>query len=87
MALDYVVSLLEDILASLRGGRSPWLNVTDAARYVHVKRERMRQLIASGEIESHMVGAGKVVHTDDLDAWVRSQPTASVLPERLLTRC
>lgn len=65
---------------------SPWLTVTQAARYVHMDQNRMRELVYAGTVQSHMRGSrGIFVHTDDLDAYMRSMPSAARVPVEL--RC
>lgn len=48
-----------------------WLSVTEAAVYLHCRKEMVREAIASGAIMAYRRGRGTIVHTDDLDAYVR----------------
>lgn len=56
---------------------SPWLNVEQAASYLHMRESRLTALVKSGEIESHRHSRAALVHTSDLDAWMRRQPSAA----------
>lgn len=60
--------------------RTPWLAAEDAAKYVHVRTSRMREMMSSGEIPTHKVGRGRYAHTADLDLWVRAQPSGADNP-------
>lgn len=66
--------------------RRTWLNVTEAARYMRTN-EALCLLISDGQIPAYLPAseavdptkhvansARRLVHVDDLDAWLRSHP-------------
>ena len=57
--------------------QSPWLNIEQAASYLHMREGKLTTLVKSGEIESHRHSRAVLVHTADLDAWMRSQPSGA----------
>lgn len=51
-----------------------WMTVDEAARYLHRRRNVVRDAIAAGAIEAYRPAGqddGIIVHTDSLDAFVR----------------
>lgn len=57
----------------------PWLGIRHAAKYVCKTPDYLRAHIIAGDIPAYrptdQPGARWLVHTDDLDAWVRSWPS------------
>lgn len=64
-----------------------WLKVTEAARYMRTTEANVALLISRGDIPASMPvseamdptghvanSKGRLVHVDDLDAWLRSHP-------------
>lgn len=50
-----------------------WLSVAEAASYLHTRKETVREAIARGDLVAYRHGKiGTIVHTDDLDLYVRS---------------
>ena len=63
---------------------SPWLTVTEGARYVKKRKKDFTHLVDTGVIPSTKHGKRcRLVHTADLDAWMRSQPSGAKVPEAL----
>lgn len=60
---------------SARQRQAPcWLTVDEASRYLHTREETVRQAIARGDLPAWRPAdstKGAIVHTDDLDAFVR----------------
>lgn len=67
--------------------RRTWLNVTEAARYMRTNEANVALLISRGDIPAYLPAseavdptkhvansARRLVHVDDLDAWLRSHP-------------
>lgn len=67
--------------------RREWLHVTEAAKYLRCSEETVSLLIAGGDLPAYMTVAEamdptkhvansgrRLVHVDDLDAWVRRHP-------------
>lgn len=66
--------------------QSPWMDADQAAAYLGRGRHRIDAWIRSGEIPSHKApdaSRGILVHKDDLDAFVRTWPSAATTPRRL----
>jgi excisionase family DNA binding protein len=62
----------ELVLASLDGASSsPWLSVRDAATYLGVSERSLERAIARGRVRSSTVGSRRLLHRDDLDAYLR----------------
>lgn len=54
------------------GSGSPtWLSLDDAAAYLCVSRRTLARLLASGRIRSAYLGRRRLLHHDDLDAYLR----------------
>lgn len=57
----------------------PWLGLRHAGKYVSKTPEYVRAHIIAGDIPAYrptdQPNARWIVHTDDLDAWVRSWPS------------
>lgn len=51
----------------------PWMTQKEAAAWVGIRGDVIREAVASGELESHIPPGCRWVkiHSDDLDAWVR----------------
>ena len=67
--------------------RRTWLNVTEAARHMRCTEAKVILLVSTGQIPAYMTvdeamdptkhvanSARRLVHVDDLDAWLRSHP-------------
>lgn len=67
--------------------RRDWLHVDEAARYMRCSNETLCLLISDGQIPAYLPAseavdptkhvansARRLVHVDDLDAWLRSHP-------------
>jgi excisionase family DNA binding protein len=64
---------------------SPWLPVCDAAAYLGVSERTLERALARGRLRSSMVGRRRLLHRDDLDAFVRraaGEETAPTAPPR-----
>lgn len=49
-----------------------WLSVDEAGHYLHCRPDVLREDIAAGRLPAYRRGdKGVIVHTDDLDAFVR----------------
>lgn len=65
---------------------TPWLTLSQAAGYVQMAPQELRELVYGGFIPSHMRSEKRTfVHTDDLDAYMRSLPSGARVPAEL--RC
>lgn len=57
----------------------PWLGIRHGAKYVCKTPDYLRAHIIAGDLPAYrpadQPGARWLVHTDDLDAWVRSWPS------------
>lgn len=52
----------------------PWLTLKESAHYVHRREADIRCAVAAGELAGWKPKGkekGTIVHTDDIDAWVR----------------
>lgn len=64
--------------------RSPWLTVTEGARYLRMNETEFARLVDTGKIASFRRGKRyRLVNTSDLDVWMRSQPSGAKVPEAL----
>ena len=63
--------------------RSPWLTSREAAAYLRMGLDEYRPLRDGGAIPTYRRGKAILVHTSDLDAWMRSQPAGAKVPEAL----
>ena len=50
---------------------SPWLSLREAAEYVGVSERTLERDVARGRLSSSTVGRRRLVHRDELDAYVR----------------
>ena len=62
-----------------------WMSVLEAARYAHCGNDAFRALVAQGKIPSYPSLNGskrghRVVSTEDVDAYVRSQGACEAVP-------
>ena len=56
-----------------------WLTVPEAAKYVCVRSERIRKAVDDGSLRAVKIDGKSTsvrVHTDDLDEWMYSMPSA-----------
>lgn len=53
---------------------TPWLSIREGERYCHVRDGTLRAAIKRGEVPAYKREGGKgvLVHTCDLDEWIRS---------------
>lgn len=56
---------------------SPWLTARQGDAYVHKSGGTVSRLCKANVIPSVRFGRTRYVHTDDLDAWMRSQPSGA----------
>lgn len=63
--------------------RSPWLTSREAAAYLRMGLDEYRPLRDGGAIPTYKRGKAILAHTQDLDAWMRSQPSGAKVPEAL----
>lgn len=54
--------------------RVGWLSVRKAARYMHRGLGEFEALVRSGAIPCYQPGRHRLVHTSDIDAYVRKFP-------------
>lgn len=63
---------------------TPWLTLPQAAGYVQMAPQELRELVYAGAIPSHARSEKRVfVHTGDLDEYMRSLPSGARVPEGL----
>jgi excisionase family DNA binding protein len=70
----YISERVEEALAShvtVTNGASPWLSVADAAGYLGVSERSVGRLLDRGRIRSSYIGRRRLLHRDDLDAYLR----------------
>ncbi len=73
-ALDaYVSERVAAELASVSpaGNGSPWLSLRDGAAYLGVSERSLERAVARGRLASTTVARRRLVHRDDLDAFMR----------------
>jgi excisionase family DNA binding protein len=51
---------------------SPWLSVPEAAGYLRASERTVQRLVARGRIRSTSVGRRRLLHRDELDAYMQS---------------
>jgi excisionase family DNA binding protein len=51
---------------------SPWLSISAAASYVGLSEKTLERAIARGRLRSSTVGRRRLLHHEDLDAYVRA---------------
>ena len=60
---------LEQIEAALTGINSPWLNISNAAKYAQVSGTTLRRWIDSGKLPARRVENGRLlIHRRDIDS-------------------
>jgi excisionase family DNA binding protein len=59
---------------------SPWLSIADAAVYLGVSERTIERAIARGRLRSSTIGSRRLLHRDDLDAFVRATTGEEVAP-------
>jgi excisionase family DNA binding protein len=67
---ERVEARLADLDAEATG--APWLSIREAAERAGVSERSLERAIASGRLRSSTVGRRRLVHRDDLDAYVRA---------------
>jgi excisionase family DNA binding protein len=86
-----VVTALEQLIderlaaaASPSDGKgSPWLEVRDAADYLHVSERTIARMVKRGRVRSTTLGRRRLFHRDDLNAVAATgEETAPTAPPR-----
>jgi len=63
---------------------SPWLTLPQGAKYVQMETQPFREMVYRGEIPSYQRSEKRIfVNADDLDAHMRTLPSASRVPTAL----
>lgn len=57
-----------------------WLTIPKAAKYAVMRRERFEQLVGRGIIPAYVEHGRRLVKSDDVDAYIESQPKAATAP-------
>jgi excisionase family DNA binding protein len=57
-----------------------FLKVPAAVAYSGINRTVLYELISSGKIKSHLIGASRVIDRESIDQYVSSQPGEAVNP-------
>ncbi len=70
--LDAIEALVAERVAALdlAPAASPWLSLDAAAGYSSVSVRTIERAISKGRLRSSAVGSRRLVHRDDLDAWI-----------------
>lgn len=58
-----------------------WLSVRDGARYMHRALKDFEAMVRTGEVPCYQPGGRRLVHTDDIDAYVRKFPYRAEVPK------
>jgi excisionase family DNA binding protein len=59
---------------------SPWLSISEAAAYMRVSERKLQRVIASGGLRSTTLGRRRLLHRDDLDAFIESDGGGGIAP-------
>ncbi len=51
-----------------------WLRMPAAVAYSGISRSAIYELLGAGKIQSHRIGASRVIDRESLDAFITSQP-------------
>lgn len=82
--MDKIIRLLERIAAGMECARSPWLTLPQGAKYVQMDVQPFRELVYADKIPSYQRSEKRIfVNTHELDAYMRSLPSASRVPAAL----
>ena len=74
---DRVRAALEEHVS---GSGSPWLTVAEAAEYARVSERTIERLVGRGQIRTSTIGRRRLLHRDDLDAYLRATTGEDVTP-------
>jgi excisionase family DNA binding protein len=77
---ERVAELLKERDGSHGSKESPWLSIADAAAYLGVSERTIERAIARRRLASSTVGSRRLLHRDDLDAYVRAATGEDVAP-------
>jgi excisionase family DNA binding protein len=69
---EFVAEGLRAALADLTPNGSPWLSLAQAANYLGVSERTVERGLARGRLRSSSIGRRRLLHRDDLDAYVRA---------------
>lgn len=70
-------------LAALHGNGSattPWLTIEEAAQYLRVSERTLERLLTRGKIRTSTIGRRRLLHRDELDAYMRATTGEDVTP-------
>jgi excisionase family DNA binding protein len=59
-------------LADLTPNGTPWLSLRAAAVYIGVSARTVERALARGHLRSSTIGRRRLLHRDDLDAYLRA---------------
>lgn len=62
----------EALEAGANGDGSPWLTLDEAADYLRVSPRTLERLLEAGRVRTSTVGRRRLVHRDELDAYMRN---------------
>ena len=62
------------------GNGSPWLTVAEAAEYARVSERSIERLVERDEIRTSTIFRRRLVHRDELDAYMRATTGEDVAP-------
>lgn len=67
-------SILEESKPSQVTTWPRWLRMPAAVAYSGISRSAIYELLGAGKIQSHRIGASRVIDRESLDAFITSQP-------------
>ena len=65
---------------------SPWLTVSEAAEYLRTSERTVQRLVKRGRIRTSAVGRRRLLHRDDLDAYMQATTDEVVAPTTTVRR-
>jgi len=72
-AIDqFIAERVSAALADVTPNGSPWLSVAEAANHLGVSERTVERDLARGRLRSSAIGRRRLLHRDDLDAYVRA---------------
>ena len=71
---------LEEFAAGASANGSPWLSISEAAEYMRVSERKVQRVISSGRLRSTTLGRRRLLHRDDLDAFMSATTGEVVAP-------
>jgi excisionase family DNA binding protein len=77
---ERVAVALDDLQANGASTSSPWLSLSEAARYMRVSERKVQRLVRDGRIRSTTLGRRRLFHRDDLDELVKATTGEDVAP-------